>query len=470
MSAGTSLGAGDESLEALVDFAARVADSGPPGEVRTHLEMLLADSLGCAIAGSGAPAARQAAALAAALTQPGGPCRVIGAAAPVSPETAALVNGAAVRALELNDTYLGQEPVHPSDVTAALLALAQWRGRSGSDLVAALTTAYEVLAFLCDSVHIRERGWDTVTLGGLAIAIAGAPLIGLNAASALEAARLAAITAPALVQTRIGALCAFKNLSFAVAGRTAVFLLAAAEAGVTGPPQALTGSGGLGPVVLGPLEPTTPGIPWRCLRARIKMHASQYFTQPAIDAALLARAQLDGAVDDARRISVRTFGVAVRTAADGPEKWAPTSAETADHSLPYCIAAALLDGRITPEQFGSERRGDPRLRRLLERIEVDEEPGFTEVYPWRTPTAIAIELADGSIVEGRVDDARGELQAPGGSADAACKLEAVLGFAFGGDAGRVRAATDAVNAFARADDLDEALADLHTVVAGVAHG
>ena len=113
-------------------------------------------------------------------------------------------------------------------------------------------------------------------------------------------------------------------------------------------------------------------------------------------------------LEDLERIRIATYGVAVRNAAGEPEKWDPKTRETADHSLPYVVAAALTDGVLTPASFDEGRIGDPALRPLMRMVEVNEDP---RGHPQLSRTAAG---ADGNRVAFRTPADHGAADYPKG--------------------------------------------------------
>ncbi len=103
---------------------------------------------------------------------------------------------------------------------------------------------------------------------------------------------------------------------------------------------------------------------------------------------------------------IETFDVAVEIIAD-PEKWRPKTRETADHSLPYCVAVALQDGEVGLEQFSEERIADPTLLDLVSRVEVRADPELSDRYPASTPNRIEVTTRSGESAVREVEFPRG---------------------------------------------------------------
>ena len=130
-------------------------------------------------------------------------------------------------------------------------------------------------------------------------------------------------------------------------------------------------------------------------KTSIKFVPAEYHSQSAIAAAFELRRQI-GDPERIREIEIATFRTAVEIIGKDPEKWRPKTRETADHSLPYCTAVALVDGEITAEQFTPERLRDPALLDLVARTSVVEDPKLTAGYPAGIPNRVTVTLDDGT--------------------------------------------------------------------------
>ncbi len=318
-----------------------------------------------------------------------------------SADWAAFANGVHIRYLDCNDTYLSLEPAHPSDNWAAIMAAGELVNADGSAWIAAAAVAYEVQCRLCDAKSIRARGWDHVTYGHLSTALAVSKLFGLTHAQTVNALGIAGTTSAALRLTRAGELSMWKGCAFAPRGPQRRVRRPARAEGMTGPAPLFEGDMGFFQQVSGPFEVERLGGPtaadWMLPRTSIKFVPAEYHSQSAIWAAFKLRAL----VGDPNRIvglRIETFKTAVEIIGQDPEKWAPRTRETADHSLPYCTAVALLDGEVSARQFTAERLADPLLRSLVARTEVVEDPALTAGYPAGIPNRVTVTLDDGTML------------------------------------------------------------------------
>lgn len=375
----------------------------------------LIDSLGCACGAYQSGAVRVARRVAHRTRgEPG--AGYLGGSHPSSPELAAFVNGVAFRYLDCNDTYLSLEPAHPSDNFAAVLAAAETAGRGGRDVITAAVVAYEIQCRLCDAASIRARGWDHVTYGAFSTAAAAAKLLGLDVEGITQALNLAGTPNVTLRQTRAGELSEWKGCAFANASRNGVFAALLAAEGLTGPAPVFEGELGFFKQVSGPFElPAFGGeggsVDFMIKRTSIKFWPAEYHSQSAIHAALELRSQI-GDVRRIKSLDIYSFDAAVDIIGKDPEKWRPKTRETADHSLPYCTAVALLDGDVTLDSFSPQRLSDPVVLDLTSRIRVLRDPELTKRYPHGIPNRLVATLADGRQMTAENEFPRGHDQNP----------------------------------------------------------
>ena len=391
----------------LAEYAAGVAYEQLAPATIHEVKRRVLDSFGCAYGAYDSDVARIVRKVAGATeARPG--ATVFGTNHRAVPMLAAFANGAMVRYLDYNDTYLSREPAHPSDNIPACLAAAQVAHRGGRELIAAIALAYEVQCRMCDSVSIRARGWDHVTYGCFSSALGAGLLLGLDVDRLEQAVNIAGVNAAAMRQTRVGQLSMWKGCAFANAARQGVFAALLAAEGMTGPDEIFEGPMGFFQQVSGPLELDIEawGPPSMITRTSIKFWPAEYHSQSAIDAALQLRGQL-GDAKAIQALRIFSFDAAVEIIGSEVEKWRPTSRETADHSMPYCVAVALLDGEVGLAQFEDERIAREDVRSLMDRITILRDPALTARYPEGIPNRLEVTLADGRVLEREVTYPRG---------------------------------------------------------------
>jgi 2-methylcitrate dehydratase len=371
------------------------------------------DSLGCALGAWNAPPCRFAREFAEQGKSAGG-ATLWGTRHKTLPDLATFANGGLVRYLDFNDTYLAKEPAHPSDNISAVFAVAESNGVSGKRVIQAIALAYEVQCRLCDAAALRPRGWDHVTYGPFSSALAAAHILKLSETQTRHAVNLAGVANVALRQTRVGDLSMWKACAFSNAARNGVVAAGLARLGMTGPSPLFEGEKGFMKLVSGPFElapfaaekqnaatAREGRMPeFKILDTYIKHYPVEYHAQTAVEAALELRAQLlqlEGkrAIQDLSDIEIGSYDVAIEIIGREPEKWQPTTRETADHSFPYCVAVALQDGEVTLQSFGNKRLQDTALREMMKKIRVVREPDFVDRYPAAMPTRITVRTREG---------------------------------------------------------------------------
>ena len=407
--------------EQLARYAAALTFARLPPAVVHEVKRRVIDSLGCALGAWGAPPCVAARRVAATFAAKRG-ATLLGTRHKAPPDWAAFANGCLVRYLDYNDTYLSKEPAHPSDNIPAALAVAEAEGASGRELIVAIALAYEVQCRLCDAASLRARGWDHVTYGAFSSALAATRLMRLDVPRTQHALGIAGVASAALRQSRVGELSHWKGCAFANAARHGVFAALLARAGMTGPAPIFEGEKGFEKLVSGPLgKLPLSRTDFMILKTSIKFWPAEYHAQSAIEAALKLRARI-GDVGQIESIRVQSHDAAVDIIGSEPEKWRPTSRETADHSLPYLVAAALADGEVTARQFTPRRLADAPLRALVQRVKVERHAELSARYPEAVGNIVSLRLRDGREVSERVDYPRGHAKNPLSDAEVEAKF------------------------------------------------
>jgi 2-methylcitrate dehydratase len=336
-----------------------------------------------------------------------------------SVEWATFVNGLLIRYLDFNDTYLSQEPAHPSDNLAAVLAVGEAVGATGKDLITAAVLAYEIQCRFCDAASLRKHGIDHVTYGAISSCVAAGKLMKLTAEQLVHAIGIAGVCNVALRQTRSGELSEWKGCAFANAARNGVFAATLAAEGLSGPAPIFEGDLGFFRLVTRQAFEPRPfgGEPgntdgFMINKTYIKYWPAEYHSQSAIDAALQLRRELGGDVSGVRSIVIDTFEASYNIIGKYPEAWAPKTRETADHSLPYCTAAALYDGDVYLETFDESHFTDPALVAFTSKVRVNHDLSLDARYPQGIPNRITITLADGRTLVREVEFPRGHAANP----------------------------------------------------------
>ncbi|MFL2763236.1 MAG: MmgE/PrpD family protein [Dehalococcoidia bacterium] len=319
----------------------------------------------------------------------------------VDSETAAFSNGTSVRYLDYNDTYLSLEPLHPSDMIPGLISLSEENNKTGKDLILAIATGYELAVNLCDVASLRKFGWDHVSFTGLGAAAGASKLLGFSKEQIRSALAIYSVPHASMRQTRVGELSMWKGAAAANAVRNAIFAANVVSSGFTGPFDFFEGEMGyvnqlLGGKLINPeiISNMSSKNTSRILDTYIKKWPVEYHAQSAIDACLELREEVDD-TKSINKIEIETFDAAYEIIAKDPEKWDPKTRETADHSLPYTVSAALVDNIITQNSFSQDKINNKEIRRLLKSTTLNENAELSEGYPDGIPNRIIIHTNSG---------------------------------------------------------------------------
>jgi 2-methylcitrate dehydratase len=355
----------------------------------------------------------------------------------VTAEAATLVNGVPLRGYDYNDFYFGKSAGHPSDIIPGLIALAEWRGYTGEQVLTALAVGYEVCIDLFDAFDLDANGWDYPMLVTIAATCAFVRLIGLSQTQAREAIAIAVVSnfvsdesESHELNTR-GDLTMWKRFNGSDAIRQAVYACLLAEVGVEGVVRPFEGRSGLLAKIRTPeadirrlferLDPSKPLK--RVSDARFKRWPVGSRGQSAIQSALSLAGKVEN-MQDARSVTVFTdemvYDHLVRRRTD---PWHPFSRETADHSLPYIVAAALLEGQIKLESFDVERVVDPQRQKFLnDKVKVEVDPALCLGAAGGFVTRVEVTDADGIVHKGDAKAHPGHPLQPLGDADFEAKF------------------------------------------------
>jgi len=453
----------DRISSALARYACGAAEHGLAPDVAHEVRRRLLDSVGVGVAGLDEGAAGVARRYA---ERSAGGVTVWGTNLRSSAEAAGFANGVAVRCLDFNDTYLSLEPLHPSDVLAALVALAEDRGIGPGALLEAIAVAYEVGVTLCDAASLRTRGWDHVNVIGIATACGAGRLLGLPVETVEHAIALAVVPHAAMRETRAGELSTWKGAAAAHAARLAVTATLLAEAGMAGPGRPFEGPMGFVTQVLGgrELEASTLARletledPRRILDTHVKRWPVEYHAQSAVDAALAVREDLGGDLSGIASVRVDTFRAGFEIIAGDLEKWDPRTRETADHSLPYIVCATLQDGDVTSRTFDLQRVRRPDTLALLERTTVEVDEALTAGYPAGAPNRVTVTTTEGVALVREVAYPRGHARYPMTDDELVAKYRANVAERW--SAGRSAAVEEAVWRLGEDDGLERLLEGL----------
>jgi 2-methylcitrate dehydratase len=398
--------------ERLADYALALKyedlDEATVERVKSHI----VDSFACAIAAFDEPAVHTCRAMA--LTVSDGPSTILGTNRRCTPDLAAFANGAAIRYYDLNDAYASPTSgaVHPSDHIGACLAVAEAEKASAKEAIAAIVLAYEINCRLIDVLDAAKRGWDPTFFSLPAVALATGKLMKLPRAQLVQAVNLAINDHIPMGQTRTQTNSDWKGLSDAEAEKNAVFAARLARGGLTGPSPIFEGRKGVFQQVATAADVKVEGFGgkngerFKIHSCGVKAYAAVVYSQTAIVAGLELAKEI-GSVDTIKSLEIATTLRGYEQAGRDREKWTPENRDTADHSLPYLTARAMVDGDITNETYAADKLSDPKILALMQKITAKEDPAFAKPKGNAPPTRLTATLNDGRVVTRQVDDMPG---------------------------------------------------------------
>ena len=419
----------DHTTELLSAYACKLTYEELPPEVVHQVKRTLIDTLGCALGGFHAEPAVIARRLAQRVTCTT-PARILGTTGTSAPDLAGFANGVMVRYLDYNDSYFSPGGGHPSDMIPAVLALADPLGSDGRTVITAIVLAYEVFCRLSDQVVAGELGWDQGIFSVIGAACAAGKVLGLDRQAMGQAISLAVVPNLPLGVTRVGELAMWKGCAAASATRAGIFAAQLAQQGMTGPAEPFEGRKGLWEQAVGkPVQLARfggvggnggNGEPLRITSTIFKAFPSQIHTQGPISLALQLRSRVAPA--EIATLRLRAYRSAVSSAATEPEKWAPQTRETADHSIPYLVATAFHEGNITPSSFTNARLQDAAVHALMARMAIEEEADFTRRFPEEYHCRMEVTTTSGQRLEAATAYPPGHWRQPLSDADVAGKF------------------------------------------------
>jgi len=376
----------------------------------------LLDSLGCALGGYQQHDVKIALAVLDEVAGSGA-ATVIGTGKRIDPVSASLANALMIRCMDYNDIYWKQDPSHPSDIFPAAIACCERVSSGGKELIVGLVLGHEFEMRFCEAAFpgIRERGWHHATLTAFVSPIVAGRALHLPWEKIQHAIGISASRHCTLGAVTAGKLTMMKNTVDPMATQSGVFAALLAEKDYSGPEHVVDGKEGL-THVFGPdwkLNLLTDGLgdSWRITQCGMKAFPTEALTHTPISAVLDLVKTNDLRPEQVEKIQIRSLARAADILSD-PSKYDPHTKETADHSLPYVIAAALVERQVTPVQFTMEKIMDPKIRAQLQKIEVVADPEIEKVFPALQRVVVNIQTTDGRSFSKQLDYPKGDPRNP----------------------------------------------------------
>ncbi len=384
-------------VEQLAAFVEHMTYEVMSEEARHQLKIRILDALGCALGAIEGPPIKM---LQAQIEDFGGkPLATLIGGGKTAPDRAAFYNSALIRYLDYNDSYIAKkETCHPSDNLGAVLAASEYARRNGREFLTALALAYQIQCRLSDVAPVRAKGFDHTTQGAYAVAAGVAKALGLDQKGVANAVAISGTAYNALRVTRTGSLSNWKGLAYPNTAFGATHAAFLAMRGVTGPLEVFEGNKGLMDAITGPFE-----LDWTqenleaVRRTNVKKYNAEFHSQSALEGVLELHAAQHVHPEEIEDIRIDIFDVAYHIIGGGEEgnKQRVRTKEEADHSLPYMVAVALLDGDVSPAQYQPERIMREDVQSLLHRVTILPNEALSKRFPAEMPCHIQITLKDG---------------------------------------------------------------------------
>jgi len=381
------------------EYSVNLTYEALPTEAIDAAKMFLYDSFGCALGGSKTV---DFDIMCDVFAEIGGKpeCSVVGSDLKTNVRSASLLNGLAIRALDYNDVYWKQDPSHPSDLLPAAFCVGEREKRSGKDLIVATVIAYELEMRMCEAAFpgVREIGLHHATLTQFVSPVVAGKMLNLSTEQITNAIGIGGSHNVTLGAVTAGKLTMMKNTVDPMATESGVFAALLAQKGYEGTTPIFEGREGLFETIGEDWKPEVLtenlGKTFKIVDCSIKPFPCEALTHAPVSAVLDLVIEHDLQPEQIETIEIYTLKRAAEILAD-EKKYIIDSRETADHSLPYCIAAAVVNRELTPKQFSKASLADKRILAIVPKVKAVLEPAFESRFPHEQPCRVVVKLTNG---------------------------------------------------------------------------
>ncbi|MEA3286075.1 MAG: MmgE/PrpD family protein [Candidatus Marinimicrobia bacterium] len=422
----------------MAEFAVGLKYEDLPEDVIYEVKRYLYDSIGCAY---GSMSTHDVKSMLEIYQEMGGASesKVIGFGDEMPAVSTALVNSLMIRALDFNDIYWKDDPSHPSDIIPAALSMAEKVDTSMKDVIVAIVLAYEFEMRMClfAKPGVRERKWHHATLTQFVSPVVAGKMLGLTVDQMVNAIGINGCHNHTIGCPTAGVLTMMKNTVDPMAVQAGVFAALLAQKGFSGTEKVFEGKEGFMDAFVGwdakneTEKPTDMegrdgisswswdvealvgnlGESYKILECGMKAFPTEALTHTHISCALNAMIKNNLDYTDIKEVKVTAFAQAYDILFD-PTKYRPESRETADHSLPYCMAAAIVDKKITTGSFSDEKLKDPKIFEVIDKIIGEPSLEFEKMFPAKQPSRVVVTTNDGRQFEEYLEYPKGDPREP----------------------------------------------------------
>ncbi|MEJ2194237.1 MAG: MmgE/PrpD family protein [Ignavibacteriaceae bacterium] len=422
----------------IAEFSIKLKYDDLPKEVLKEVKRYLYDTIGCAYGGYHT---KDVNIIRDIYKEMGGrgEATVIGFGDKLPAVNTTLINSLMIRALDFNDIYWKEDPSHPSDLIPAALSIGEMVGASMKDVITAIVLAYEFEQRLCLFAvpGIRERKWHHATLTQFVSPIVAGKMLGLNEDQMVNAIGISGSHNHTIGCPTAGKLTMMKNTVDPMAVQSGVLAALMAKKGYSGTEAVFEGKEGFMDTFLGwnaKDEKVSPikmkgrdgtsdwkwdvdkligglGNSYKIMECSMKAFPTEALTHTHLSATLNVVTNNNISYDKIESVTLTTLAQAYDILFD-PHKYRPESRETADHSLPYCIAAALVDHKITTQSFSDEKLKDPRIWEVIDKIKGEPSQEFEKMFPEKQPSMVVVRTTEGKEYSDYLEYPKGDPREP----------------------------------------------------------
>ncbi len=391
----------DTVTSGVVSFIAELSWEGVPAQVRQMLRRCALDLAGTMVAGAKTELSRIARQVAA-QAYGGDEATLLFDGRRTTMPGAALANGMTIDAMDMHDGYRPAKGHAGASIFPAALATGESVGWSGQELAVAMVVGYEIglraAIALHQTVHDYHTSGAWSALGAAAVAARG---LGLTAGQIRHALGIAEYHGPRSPMMRVIDAPSMLKDGAGWGSMAGVLATRLAQAGFSGAPAATVETEEQAPLW------TDLGQRWRIEEIYFKPYACCRWAQPAVRAALSLTQEHQLDPDRIANVHVDTFEAAAHLRVSRPR-----NTEEAQYSLPYPLAAALIYGRLDPEQVMPPILFDSRILALADRVTLQVEADMEARFPDEALARVRVETREGESFQSQVFSAPGDSQTP----------------------------------------------------------
>ncbi len=407
---------GVSPTQVLARFVAELDYERIPLSIIEHAKLCLLDTMGCGLFGSTLPWTRIVTEFAREMNGPP-EATLWGCSDKLPAPNAAMVNGTAVHAFEMDDLHK-TSILHPGGVAVtAALAVAERLGRCGGrHFLTAVVAGYETgirVGMSVGTSHLNKGFHPTGTHGTFSAGAAAAKILKLDSDKMAHALGIAGTQAAGSMAAQYAAMV--KRFHAGRAAQSGVYAALLTQKGLTGITNILEADFGGYVNVMGAdadVAVITEGLGQRFETGNVgfKAYAAGGSTHTAHEAVKSIMAEKNLSPSDIEHIHIRST-----TATDHHTNWEykPEGVTSAQMNMQFVVAVTVLEGQIFTDQFTQEKINDPKIIEFTRKVKVQPDPELDNLGPeFRHAIIAEVTTRKGETITKRVDTAKGSAGNP----------------------------------------------------------